>query len=81
MTVLCHDTLGGIGIHLGTVRVLAGVVGIAVQEQNAVCVLLDGTGVAQVRKLRAMALTPATPLDASSNGFERINLAKLSAPR
>ena len=55
MTVLCHDTLGGIGIPLGTVRVLAGVVGIAVQEQNAVCVLLDGTGVAQVRKLRAMA--------------------------
>ncbi len=54
MAVLCHDALGGIGIHLRAVRVLAGVVGITVEEQDAVGVLLDGTGVTQVGQLGAV---------------------------
>ena len=53
VTVLCHDALGGVGVHLRAVGVLAGVVGVAVQEEDAVGVLLDGAGVAQVRQLAA----------------------------
>ena len=55
MTVLCHDALGGVGVHLRAVGVLAGVVGVAVQEEDAVGVLLDGAGVAQVGQLGAVA--------------------------
>ena len=51
MAVLCHDALRGIGIHLGPIGVLAGVVGITVKEEDAVGILLDGTGVTQVRQL------------------------------
>ena len=42
-------------MHLRAVRVLAGIVGIAVQKQNAVGVLLVGAGVAQVGKLGPVA--------------------------
>ena len=55
MAVLGHDALGRVGIHLGTVLVLAGVIGIAVQEQDAVGVLLDGTGITQVGQLGPVA--------------------------
>lgn len=55
MTVLCHDALGGIRIHLRAVGVLAGVVGVAVEEEDAVGVLLDGAGVTQVGQLGAVA--------------------------
>ena len=41
VTVLCHDALGGVGVHLRAVGVLAGVVGVAVEKEDAVGVLLD----------------------------------------
>ena len=58
MTVLCHDALGGVGIHLRAVGVLAGVVGVAVEEEDAVGVLLDGARVTQVGQLGAVDIAP-----------------------
>src|SRR5699024_2423875 len=55
VAVLGHDALGGVGVHIGPVGLLAGVVGVPVQEQHAVGVLLDGARVAQVGQLGPVA--------------------------